>query len=64
MPNLVKKTPIASPDTLRAFLQTSKRFYGLHTARNIGYTDINGLQYSGTVENFGSEMLLETRSYK
>lgn len=64
MPNLVKKTPIASPDTLRAFLQTSKRFYGLHTARNIGYTDIDGLQYSGTVENFGSEMLLETRKMR
>lgn len=61
---LVVETPYASPDSLRAFLQTSKQFYELHTARNIGYTDMDDLQYTGTVENFGAELLLETRKQR
>ncbi len=53
------KTPMASPDSIRALLQLSKQRYNLYTKRNVGYTDIDGLQYVGTIENFGSEMLLE-----
>ena len=57
-------TPQASPDSLRALLHASKNFYNLHTKRYLGYTDIDGLKYVGTFENFGSEMLFETRKLR
>ena len=60
----VMQTPYASPDTLRAFLQASKKFYDLHVPRNFGFTDLPGLKYVSTVENFGSEALLETRKLR
>ena len=50
-----------SPDSLRKATQLLKNMYDLHTKRYCGYEDINGCQYVGTVENFGSEMLFETR---
>ena len=50
-----------SPDSLRKTTQLLKNMYDLHTKRYCGYEDINGCQYVGTVENFGSEMLFETR---
>ena len=49
------------PDSLRATTQLLKNLYDLHTKRYCGYEDINGSQYEGTVENWGSEMLLEAR---
>ena len=49
------------PDSLRKTTQLLKNLYDLHTKRYCGYEDINGSQYAGTVENFGSEMLLEAR---
>lgn len=49
------------PDSLRKTTQLLKNLYDLHTKRYCGYEDINGSQYVGTVENFGSEMLLEAR---
>lgn len=61
---LATESPIATPDSLRAFLQLSKRFYELHTVRNLGYKDIDGFQYVGTTENFGSEILLESRKLR
>ena len=57
-------TPQASPDSLRAFLHASKNFYNLYTKRYFGHTDIDGLKYVGTFENFGSEMLFETRKLR
>lgn len=50
-----------SPDSLRKTTQLLKNFYDLHTKKYCGYEDIDGSQYVGTVENFGSELLLETR---
>lgn len=50
-----------SPDSLRKTTQLLKNLYDMHTKRYCGYEDINGSQYVGTVENFGSEMLLEAR---
>ena len=61
---LVVQTPLGSPDTLRAFLQLSKRFYDLHTPRQFGYSDVDDLQYVGTSENFGSELFFESKKLK
>lgn len=62
MSNKVKrKTPFLSPDSLRATLNMLKSFYNTHTDKNKNWRDINGLQYSGIIENYGSELLLESR---
>ena len=57
-------TPQMSPDSLREFLRICKSMYSLNTDKYLGYTDINGLQYVGTAENFGSEMFFETRKLR
>ena len=56
-----KFSPYTGPDTLRAVNKTNKTLFDLHTKKACGYTDIDGSQYEGTVENFGSEVLLESR---
>ena len=61
---LVTHSPLGSPDTLRAVLQLTKRFYNLHTPRQFGYSDVDALQYVGTSENFGSELFFETKKLK
>lgn len=57
-------SPFGSPDSLRAMQQSFKQFYDLHTKMDYGYEDVDGLQYVGTVRNFGSEMLLESRKLR
>lgn len=59
--SLKRKYPIVTPDSLRRFLHTNKAFYDLHVKKNMGYTDTNGSVYNGTVNNFGGEILLESR---
>ena len=54
-------SPFMGPDSLRETSRLLKNLYDLHTKRYCGYTDINGSQYAGTAENWGSEMLLEAR---
>lgn len=54
-------SPFVGPDSLREATHLMKALYDSHTKRYCGYEDINGSQYVGTVENFGAEMLLETR---
>lgn len=56
--------PFVTPDSLRAILSSLKSFYDLHTKENYGYEDINGSQYYGSVNNYGSEMLIETRKLR
>ena len=58
------QTPYGSPDSLRQFLQLSKKFYQLHTRKNFGYEDCDGLQYSGSIQNMGAELLLEARKLR
>ena len=58
------QTPHGSPDSLRQFLQLSKKFYQLHTPKDFGYEDCDGLQYVGSVHNFGAEILLESRKLR
>lgn len=57
----VEFTPFVGPDSLRHVTRLMKNLYDLHTKRYCGYTDINGSQYEGTVENWGAESLLEAR---
>ena len=59
--SLYELIPYMSPDSLRTFLKTSNSFFDTHTKKNIGYEDINGDQYVGTTENYGSEILMESR---
>ena len=54
-------TPFMSPDTIRAFSGFLKKFSDQHTKRYQGYEDIDGSKYVGTVENFGDEILIESR---
>ena len=60
------KSPIefsnyVGPDSIRQTFHLLNNMYDLHTKRFYGYEDINGSQYVGTVENWGSELLLESR---
>lgn len=59
-----ESSPLISPDTLRKVNQVNGAFYDTHTKKNFGRTDVLGSQYSGTVVNFGFEMLLEARKLK
>lgn len=62
MSNSTKESsPMITPDTLRKVNQMNQAFYETHTKKNYGRTDTWGSQYSGTIENFGSEALLESR---
>lgn len=54
-------TPFMTPDTIRAFNKFLKKFADQHTKRYQGYEDIEGSKYVGTVENFGDEILIESR---
>ena len=65
MSNSTKETtPMLGPDSLRKINQMNQAFYETHTKKNFGRTDVLGSQYSGTVENFGFESLLEARKIK
>ena len=59
-----ESSPMIGPDSLRKINQVNKAFFETHTKRNYGRADVYGSQYSGTVENFGFEMLLESRKLK
>ena len=54
-------SPFVGMDALRAFNKINKSLFDVHTKRYSGFTDEYGIQYAGTVENFGSELLLEPR---
>lgn len=54
-------SPYVSPDSMRKFLQISKALYDTHTPKNFGRKDVNDLPYSGIVENYGTDLFIETR---
>ena len=56
-----QKIPFVTPDSMRKVLKLLKNLYAGYTSTSLGYTDINGLKYEGSVCNFGSELLLEAR---
>ena len=62
--NTYRESPFVSPDSMRQKLHFDKALFEMHTKKQFGREDINGSQYVGTVENFGSEMLLESRKMR
>ena len=59
--NIREAIPIMSPDSLRASLDFLKKFNDTHPKRNTLYTDTDGNKFIGTTENFGDEILIESR---
>lgn len=59
--NQSRFTSYVNPDALRQYTRLSKNLFDSYTKKYFGYEDINGSYYNGTVENWGSEMLLESR---
>lgn len=56
-----ERIPYISPDTLRKTLKLSNDVYDSHTKKNIDVIGSDHMRFSGTVENFGSEILAESR---
>lgn len=56
-----RKYPVVTPDTIRSFLHVNKAFFDTYVKKNNGYIDTNGSVYNGTVNNFGGELLVESR---
>lgn len=56
-----EQNPYMSPDSTRKFLNTNKKLFDAYTKKNYCETDLYGITNTGTVENFGSEVLLESR---
>lgn len=59
-----KFTPLVTPDSARKVFQLMNRFFDGYTKKNCGHEDIDGLQYAGTVNNFGSEIYFESRKMR
>ena len=53
-----------SPDGVRKLTQFMKSHFDSYPSKDKLYTDSKGLQYNGSVYNFGSEILLETNKLK
>ena len=60
----IEQSPYMTPDSLRQFLKMNKSMYDLHTKKNYGLTDTGGIEYAGTMENFGSEILIESNKLR
>ena len=56
--------PFITPDSLRQATKLMKALYESHTPTNMGFTDIEGLQYTSTIQNFGFELLSETKKIR
>ena len=56
----VELTTPMTPDSLRQTEQLLKHLYGQHTSKNMNASEVDGTEFVGTVENFGSEILSET----
>ena len=64
MDTIKETSPMITPDGLRKINQENKAFYDSHTKKNFGREDLYGSQYSGTVENFGYELLVEAKKHR
>lgn len=53
-----------SPDGVRKLSQLMKQHFAGYSSKDKLYNDSKGLQYNGSVYNFGSEILLETNKLK
>lgn len=59
--NIIESSSFMTADSLRTTLKMLQNFYNMHTKKNFGYTDISGSQYSGIINNYATELLMETR---
>ena len=59
-----RRYPMMTPDSLRAKTHIDKKFFGTFLSRSFMRTHTNGTKYVGTMENWGSEMLLESHKLK
>ena len=64
MSDIKRKYPLMTPDTIRQKTHIDKSFFDLHTSKEKGYEHTNKTQYVGNVQNWGSELLLETRKLR
>ena len=64
MSDINRKYPLMTPDTVRQKTHIDKSFFDLHTPKEKGYEHTNKTQYVGNVQNWGSELLLETRKLR
>ena len=53
-----------SPDGVRKLTQLMRQHFDSYSSKDKLYNDSKGLQYNGSVYNFGSEILLETNKLK
>ena len=53
-----------SPDGMRKLSQLMKSHFDSYTKKDMMYNDSKGLQYNGSVYNFGSEILVESNKLK
>lgn len=56
--------PFLSPDGLRKVTQLMKSHFDSYPHKDLLYNDSKGLQYNGSMYNFGSEILFETSKLK
>ena len=61
---IIRQYPFVTPDSMRQKTHIDKNFFDAHTKKAFGRTHTNGTKYVGHVENWGSEMLLESRKMK
>ena len=64
MSEIIRKNPYVTPDSMRQKLHMDEQFFDLHTKNVYNREDINGSPYVGNIQNWGAEMLLETRKMK
>jgi len=62
--NVIRQTPNVTPDSMRQKLHMDERLFNGYTPKSFGYTATNQTQYSSNIQNWGSELLLETRKLK
>ena len=64
MSDVIRKTPYVSPDTLRAKLHMDQKLFNAHTSNTAFHEHSNQTYNVSHIENWGAEMLLETRKMK
>ena len=61
---LYRQYPLVTPDSIRAKLHIDRKLYGTYVDRSTMHTHTNGTKYVGTLENWGSELLVEAHKLK
>ena len=64
MSDVIRKTPYVSPDTLRAKLHMDQKLFNAHTSKTAFHEHSNQTYNVSHMENWGAEMLFETRKMK